>query len=356
MRRIYLVDMIENTFGVSRTEALVIMFSFAFVMLLATLIPILHRSYVKASPEKRKSQRRLYWIIAGSVTAAAIAGICIWHYTAVTVPARRAEALVAEGDFRGAIAIYRKLGDEEGVERVIAAREADSVFRAQEALDAGDVSEAAELLQGRISEPAAARVALSSPALQDELLTFNTYLDFGTYGDRELRWRVLDRSGNKVLLLASDFDFRVRVGRDDTGWEDSYVRERLNQFLIDRIFSEEEQSAIQLTRVSSERLEDGKVVPAPDTEDRFFLLSVEEIEHYHLSDYKELWGNTCMLTRTVRISEGALLVSRGSGVNVMTSASGYGYIEDKPGSEHNIRPAMWVDFPRLLAVWARQEL
>ncbi len=92
-------------------------------------------------------------------------------------------------------------------------------------------------------------------------------------GDEEIRWVVLEKKNDKVLVLsekALDLQ-KYKTAADENGWENSYIRQWLNKSFINEAFSEAEKKAIITSNIST----DGK-----ETKDKIFLLSAAEIESY----------------------------------------------------------------------------
>ena len=102
-----------------------------------------------------------------------------------------------------------------------------------------------------------------------------------------IEWRVLAVEGSKALLLAeqplvgmpynSDASFLYEVT-----WETCSLRSWLNGEFLSEAFSQKEQQAILQTTVVTRNYEqNGFIVSGGrDTEDKVFVLSVEEVERY----------------------------------------------------------------------------
>ncbi|MDK1475219.1 DUF6273 domain-containing protein [Streptomyces sp. 549] len=105
-------------------------------------------------------------------------------------------------------------------------------------------------------------------------------LDFGAWpqspdatGPEPIRWRVLDRSGDTVLLLSDRVLDCRRYHRDTTvtTWRDCDLRAWLNGEFLTTAFGDAERGRLEPVTCT------GNGDGSPDTVDRVFLLSVEEV-------------------------------------------------------------------------------
>lgn len=107
---------------------------------------------------------------------------------------------------------------------------------------------------------------------------------FGTYkseiGREPIEWKILKVEPQRMLILSS-FGLAAHVFHDGNafpGWENSSIREWLNSEFISYAFNEEEQSLLSQEPIKT------YVDPEGDrtviTQDKVFLLSIEEAEHY----------------------------------------------------------------------------
>ncbi|WP_238882888.1 DUF6273 domain-containing protein [Clostridium sp. YIM B02551] len=120
-----------------------------------------------------------------------------------------------------------------------------------------------------------------------EIITFGTYPQTKDGTDSTpIRWRVLQNSGSDLFLLSEDIlDCKRYHGKSkdikwrdcvDITWRDCDLREWLNDEFYNIAFTEEEKELIKCTYCT----DNGE--GTPDTEDKVFLLSVNEIRY--LSD------------------------------------------------------------------------
>lgn len=115
-------------------------------------------------------------------------------------------------------------------------------------------------------------------------------IDFG-YG---FRWRVIDKESDKILVISEDIiDFRSfdEVYNEKTTWENSSIRTWINDFYKD-FFGDEEYSMILTTTVINNQRNEYGISGGNDTDDKFFLLSVEEAEKYFRSNDDRVYLDT----------------------------------------------------------------
>ena len=186
---------------------------------------------------------------------------------------------------------------------------------------------------------------------------------FGSYeqdneidnGKEAIEWRVLDKVENQVLVLsekALDCQYYHRE-YDKVTWETCDLREWLNSTFINEAFVEEQQALILPTTVVTTGNYWKDSEGGNDTTDQVFLLSIEEVERYLLSNEERQAKATAYA-----IAQGAYvnqvndynwwwLRSPGSSNRYIESVDYNGSI-DKLGSRVDtigrvVRPAMWID-------------
>ncbi len=198
----------------------------------------------------------------------------------------------------------------------------------------------------------------------DSYLAFNPNLKsvrvggvikLGTYPQEDpfsirtpIEWQVLAKKGNRVLAI-SRFALDKRqysTGKSGTTWENSYIRDWLNDTFFNKAFSQSERSMIVETAMNTERtLFDKDPV---QTRDKVFLLSVPEARLYFPRDEKR----NCKLTQFAarkRGKDGWWLRTRGEKSDSAAVVSDYGGRILESGSpadmSHAVRPAIWIELP-----------
>lgn len=102
-----------------------------------------------------------------------------------------------------------------------------------------------------------------------------------------ISWQVLDRKGDRVLLISKytlaclPFNTAKTTWDGKIGWEKSSLRTWLNGEFLNRFFTPEERNRIADTDVTADPNPDhGEVDPGSSTKDRVFLLSIREAENF----------------------------------------------------------------------------
>ena len=191
---------------------------------------------------------------------------------------------------------------------------------------------------------------------------------FGKYknSSEPMKWRILDVQSDKVLLISECVlgyeeykkkfvmeDSTVIDELDSDVWEESWIRNWLNNQFIDMTFNEDEKSIIQTSIIKNQCTIKGK--GGNDTEDSVFLLSEEEVEKYFGSkeeriteDYRgddynenEIYAPEWMLRTPVKYknhlgkTKGKMFVVYGGKI----------WLKSYHGcsmTDFGIRPALWV--------------
>ena len=127
------------------------------------------------------------------------------------------------------------------------------------------------------------------PYLFDTCITPGTIISFGQYLQSDetvkepLRWRVLeiDKTNKKILLLSSFIleGKPYHSQNTDITWADSTLRAWLNNDFINTAFNPSEQAQILLTSLKNLANPDTGIEGGKDTEDKIFLLSLEDAKN-----------------------------------------------------------------------------
>ena len=141
----------------------------------------------------------------------------------------------------------------------------------------------------------------------DELLSAQVgdIVHFGRYeqdnddsnGKERVEWIVLAKEGDRLLVISRyalmKKVYNVKLAK--TTWVTSSLREALNGSFLRGTFNEEEQKRIPAVTVSADPNPEYNVDPGSDTEDRIFLLSLEEAEEY----FGDNEARKCVTTKKV---------------------------------------------------------
>lgn len=110
---------------------------------------------------------------------------------------------------------------------------------------------------------------------------------FGKYKQNEenkedIRWRVLKRDGDKALIISEKgIDFKpFNIKNIHKTWEECDLRKWLNNEFLYETFSIKERGRILSTIVTADKNPGYSVDAGNDTEDKIFLLSIDEVNKY----------------------------------------------------------------------------
>ena len=164
---------------------------------------------------------------------------------------------------------------------------------------------------------------------------------FGNYNGQSIVWRVLDidDENEKALLVTKDIVALMAFAEGTETWEDSLVRQWLNNDFINEAFTDEEAAIILSTDITIAPNAEYGTSGGNSTTDKAFLLSEEEVNSYFIdgearrSNYNgelEDWW-----TITSGEDETSILIVMGEGT-IFTD----GYSKQQ---EEGVRPAIWVN-------------
>ena len=191
-----------------------------------------------------------------------------------------------------------------------------------------------------------------------DMISFGTYEQDGiaSNGPEEIRWIVLSVDGEKALLLARYcLDCRVFHEKDaNVTWENADLRKWLGGSFFQRAFTVEEQEKILSVRLTNPANPLSGAGAAGETEDKAFLLSIEEVEAYLTGELYDFRGTT---PTRYAMDHGSTLASNGNtwwwlrtnGKDLKSFAEVFSYREiDYMGDpavnpEQAVRPAIWLD-------------
>ena len=137
-------------------------------------------------------------------------------------------------------------------------------------------------------------IRLGSSSGDLSALRTGDHFTFGSYeqdhyeanGPEPIEWRVLEVSGGSALVVSEDaLDARAYNNEwVSITWAECTLRGWLNGEFYDTAFNEEEKGLIALTKVQNADNPEYGTEGGADTEDRIFLLSLEEAERYFEDD------------------------------------------------------------------------
>ena len=144
-----------------------------------------------------------------------------------------------------------------------------------------------------------------------DTVSFGRYPQDKDGGVKPIEWTVMKKEENKVLLLSKYvLDERPYNKKfEEVTWETSDIRRWLNSDFYTTAFNDIEQSKIANTLVRTENNPEYGTAGGNDTEDKVFLLSIEEAESFFINDKERR----------------ALSTKYAVKAGVGTSAEGYGF-------------------------------
>ena len=173
---------------------------------------------------------------------------------------------------------------------------------------------------------------------------------YGTYGGGEVSWIVLDIKGDQVLVISEYVLDCVPYNEKKTNvtWETCTLRSWLNNDFLNTAFTEDEQSIIALSTVKAELNPEHDTHPGNNTQDRIFVLSVNEAESYFGSNLGKCPATIYAVENGADTFQGKSywwLRSPGSNHKnatlVMSGGNCASFSVNK--DDVGVRPAMWID-------------
>ncbi len=180
-------------------------------------------------------------------------------------------------------------------------------------------------------------------------------LSFGHYGRKKepIMWKVLSVVDNEALIITSEcIDCRnYHKNYEKITWEQCSMRRWLNEDFITQCFSEEERERILSTPVPNPDNYFKRVSGGNDTEDRVFLLNIDEAEFYFDDRFKRqaLAGKEALEKRAYVAGTGFTAwwlrtpgsdAVHASNVDYYGIAYNIGFLVNY--TANCIRPAMWI--------------
>ena len=169
----------------------------------------------------------------------------------------------------------------------------------------------------------------------------------------DIEWRVLERDGNRALLISKHIIDRQKFDEssENTSWEKCSLRKWLNNDFYNTAFSSSEKSKILTTSLKNVPNPQHGTSSGNDTNDKIFLLSIDEVKKYFPSDAYTRCQVTLFAKNKGAYCDGAYfgywwLRTTGQSLQNATyifysgGISNMGY--DVTGSIFGVRPAMWV--------------
>lgn len=197
------------------------------------------------------------------------------------------------------------------------------------------------------------------------LLIPGDVIEFGRYeqngdlknGPEPIQWQVLAVEDGKALVI-SRFGLDSRAYNEEytaITWKNCSLRKWLNEEFLAAAFSEEEQKFISLSHIVNHDNPSSGKPGGNDTEDKLFLLSIEEAETYFASDDdRRCWTTSYVMAREPKMPRDAdgccwwWLRSPGGMPQYAVDVMPDGEIRTISGANvdviwRTVRPAFWID-------------
>jgi len=164
-------------------------------------------------------------------------------------------------------------------------------------------------------------------------------IQFGGYD-----WRVLDVQDNRALIITKDvIEKRPYNGKsEEVTWETCTLREYLNGEFLQK-FTEEEQKRIAETGISNPNNPQNGTDGGNDTNDKIFLLSIEEANRYFSSDSERMAKEADGTASWWWLRSPGYYSYTAARVSVVGYVTVYGLgVFTVDGG---VRPALWINVP-----------
>lgn len=164
-------------------------------------------------------------------------------------------------------------------------------------------------------DPAEAAAAEKPGAPADDPHAVGKTVTMGTWDGAPLEWQIIgvNADGTCVLMSVNALvPLPFYTSETTVTWEDSYLRRWLSGTFYDNAFSDTEKDTIVLSHVSTPANPKSGVNGGRDTEDRVFLLSIDELGKYFRVDNGGFGSSEALLCMPTRVAviNGATAVTK----------------------------------------------
>lgn len=181
--------------------------------------------------------------------------------------------------------------------------------------------------------------------------TFGSYYKDNGNSKSPIEWLVLERSGNKALLISEyGIECKQYTSADTyTTWGNASLREWLNNEFLNTAFSSTERQRIQTTAVVTPDNATDDIKGGNATNDKIFLLSIDEAKRYFSSNSKRKCKPTAYAVSqgAYKDVDGCWWWLRSPDLYVAAGVHYDGSVIEKGGSGDIegccVRPALWIN-------------
>ena len=322
---------------------------------------------IKAEREKAEKERaakakkkKIVLIIISSVMA--VCAVLALIYGIVIVPSikyNEALELVENKNYDEAIAIFEELGDySDSADKIPETKykKAENLVSNKEFDTAIEIFN--ELGEYQNCKKRIEEIKFDNPYLYEmgEKMQIGNYMQNNSTYKSPITWAVLAKEDNKILLITDKVIECKQYSESEnkSTWDESSIRTWLNDKFLNEAFTPEEQDKILITYVSADENPRFDVYQGASTQDKIFILSINEAEKYFNSPKERLCEPTdYVLAKRPYISnvDGVnschwWLRTHGKfdGSSTYVTSTGYTYElgDGVTADQYCIRPAMWI--------------
>ena len=248
------------------------------------------------------------------------------------------DSIVSDGDYKSAL----EYADEE--RRAIYVEQAKEIYRITE-------------LDKNKEKLSSYNIVSKQPCINvGDVIKFGRYKQSSENKSYEdIEWKVLDRQGNKALIISKySLDCkRYNEINTEVTWELCTLRKWLNNDFINTAFTDKEKSLILTVTVSAGENPSFNSNPGNPTQDKIFLLSISEANKYFASsaareckptEYAKMQGaytDTSIVNCWWWLRSPGLIQLYASYVAIIGFIDEFGL--DVASNSGAVRPAMWID-------------
>ena len=181
-----------------------------------------------------------------------------------------------------------------------------------------------------------------------DTVSFGRYPQDEDGGVKPIEWTVMKKEENKVLLLSKYVLDAQPYNKkfEEVTWETSDIRRWLNSDFYTTVFNDIEQSKIADTLVRTENNPESGTAGGNDTEDKVFLLSIEEAKSFFINDGERKAKITKYAEKAGVLYAWWWLRSPGDSGNYAAEVNDYGWVIRSGHyvfSRAGVRPALWLN-------------
>ena len=165
-------------------------------------------------------------------------------------------------------------------------------------------------------------------------------ITFGRYGNKDLKWQVLDKQDNMCFVISKGAVTEKEYNEKymDVTWETCTLRGWLNGEFLTSTFTDDERKMIKETTVENKNNPMYQTEGRNNTQDKIFLLSIEEAETYFKNDEERV-------CKMIDSDDACLWWLRSPGSDSISATLVYssGNVTNRVDVSNGVRPALWIN-------------